>query len=405
MRFAHGVRPVDPAKAWTLLASAGRDRSGRPGRRRQDGAGAGAGLDRRRAAAGPAGAGRSRCRPRRRKAFAEAPGVRLLTSAEGVLVARAGAGGQAADDAAGDGRGAASVGPHTLVISIAAGISLATLSAGLDTDRVIRAMPNTPAQIGQGVTGAVALEVSARTTARWPMRCSAPPGEVMWFDDEAQARRGDGALGLGAGLCVLYGRGDGGGRRCGRGSIPAQAMLLARQTVIGAAALMEADATPVSVLRENVTSPKGTTAAALGGADGAGRARGADGPGGDGGAAAVGRARPRLRRDDHYDDFDRGRHPGRDGRRGAAVSRGAEAGVHPDDRFRAGDRGQEIVGADHRALHAGDAGRPAGAGGGQLPAAADRAGALGSADARLRGRRRRHRAGGGGARRCRTASR
>jgi pyrroline-5-carboxylate reductase len=51
----------------------------------------------------------------------------------------------------------------------------------------------------------------------------------------------------------------------------AQAMALARKTVVGAAALMEADSTPVSVLRENVTSPKGTTAAALGvlmGADG-----------------------------------------------------------------------------------------------------------------------------------------
>ena len=40
-------------------------------------------------------------------------------------------------------------------------------------------------------------------------------------------------------------------------------MQLARQTVIGAAALMEADPTPASMLRENVTSPKGTTAAAL----------------------------------------------------------------------------------------------------------------------------------------------
>ena len=49
-----------------------------------------------------------------------------------------------------------------------------------------------------------------------------------------------------------------------QGLDPNQAMMLARQTVIGAAALMEADTTPVSVLREDVTSPKGTTAAALG---------------------------------------------------------------------------------------------------------------------------------------------
>ena len=49
-----------------------------------------------------------------------------------------------------------------------------------------------------------------------------------------------------------------------QGFSAAQAMHLARQTVIGAAALLEADEAPASVLRENVTSPKGTTAAALG---------------------------------------------------------------------------------------------------------------------------------------------
>ena len=48
-----------------------------------------------------------------------------------------------------------------------------------------------------------------------------------------------------------------------QGLDPDQAMQLARQTVIGAAALMEADPAPASVLRQNVTSPKGTTAAAL----------------------------------------------------------------------------------------------------------------------------------------------
>src|SRR5258707_5710487 len=52
------------------------------------------------------------------------------------------------------------VGKHTLIISIAAGISLHTLSAGLDSERVIRAMPNTPAQVGKGITGVVALDVS-----------------------------------------------------------------------------------------------------------------------------------------------------------------------------------------------------------------------------------------------------
>ena len=48
-----------------------------------------------------------------------------------------------------------------------------------------------------------------------------------------------------------------------QGFDPPQAMHFARQTIIGAAALLEADETPASQLRENVTSPKGTTAAAL----------------------------------------------------------------------------------------------------------------------------------------------
>src|SRR5690606_35766732 len=48
------------------------------------------------------------------------------------------------------------IGPQTLAISIAAGIDIARLSRGLDMGRVVRTMPNTPAQIGKGITGAVA---------------------------------------------------------------------------------------------------------------------------------------------------------------------------------------------------------------------------------------------------------
>src|SRR5690554_840206 len=48
------------------------------------------------------------------------------------------------------------MGPQTLVLSVAAGISSARLSEGLGTERVVRTMPNVPAQIGKGMTGAVA---------------------------------------------------------------------------------------------------------------------------------------------------------------------------------------------------------------------------------------------------------
>src|SRR5690606_14958791 len=76
------------------------------------------------------------------------------------------------------------VGRQTLVISIAAGIPLATLAAGLDTKRVVRAMPNTPAQLGKGISGAVGLDISDadRATAGALLGTA---GALLWFDKEA----------------------------------------------------------------------------------------------------------------------------------------------------------------------------------------------------------------------------
>lgn len=196
------------------------------------------------------------------KSFAEVAGVRLLRSIEGVLVhvLVLAVKPQAMRQVMGE--VLPSVGRHTLVISIAAGISLATMSAGLDTERVIRAMPNTPAQIGRGVTGVVALDVSEDDRAMADALLGTA-GEVVWFADEAKL---DAVTALsGSGPAYVFYMVEAmavAGMR--QGLDPNQAMMLARQTVIGAAALMEADSTSVSVLRENVTSPKGTTAAALG---------------------------------------------------------------------------------------------------------------------------------------------
>jgi pyrroline-5-carboxylate reductase len=153
------------------------------------------------------------------------------------------------------------VGKHTLVISIAAGISLHTLSAGLDTDRVIRAMPNTPAQIGKGITGAVGLDISAADRAIGDALLGAA-GEVIWFDAEGMLDAVTAVSGSGpAYVFYLVEALAMAGMR--QGLSPGAATQLARGTVIGAAALMAADATPAATLRENVTSPKGTTAAAL----------------------------------------------------------------------------------------------------------------------------------------------
>jgi pyrroline-5-carboxylate reductase len=155
------------------------------------------------------------------------------------------------------------VGPHTLVVSIAAGISIATLSAGLGTGRVVRTMPNTPAQIGKGMTGAVAggdVEPKDRDAANALLSAA---GQVAWFDAEGDLDAVTAVSGSGPAY-VFYLVEALAAAGVAQGLSEHVAMQLARQTVIGAAALMEADPAPASVLRQNVTSPNGTTAAALG---------------------------------------------------------------------------------------------------------------------------------------------
>jgi pyrroline-5-carboxylate reductase len=153
------------------------------------------------------------------------------------------------------------VGAHTLVLSIAAGISLNTLASGLFSERIVRAMPNTPAQVGKGITGAVGLHITDedRDIANALLQAA---GAVMWFDTENKLDAVTAVSGSGPAY-VFYMVEALAVAAMRQGLDPGQAMQLARQTVVGAAALMEADPQPVSVLRENVTSPKGTTAAAL----------------------------------------------------------------------------------------------------------------------------------------------
>jgi pyrroline-5-carboxylate reductase len=153
------------------------------------------------------------------------------------------------------------VGPHTLVVSIAAGVLIETLAKGLATTRIVRAMPNTPAQIGKGISGLAGLQISDadREVAEALLRAA---GEVMWFDRESQLDVVTAVSGSGpAYVFHMVEALAAAARRQGLEDGPA--MQLARQTVVGAAALMESDPQPVSVLRENVTSPNGTTAAAL----------------------------------------------------------------------------------------------------------------------------------------------
>jgi pyrroline-5-carboxylate reductase len=195
------------------------------------------------------------------KAFAAETGVRLLKTADHVLIHVLVLAVKPQSMAEALQQLHPAVGKQTLVISIAAGISLRTLSHGLNTERVIRSMPNTPAQIGKGITGAVGLKIGDADREVADALLGAA-GQVVWFDDEAKLDAVTAVSGSGpAYVFYLVEALAVAGMR--QGLDPGRAMQLARQTVVGAAALLEADPQSASVLRENVTSPKGTTAAAL----------------------------------------------------------------------------------------------------------------------------------------------
>ncbi len=151
-----------------------------------------------------------------------------------------------------------------LSISIAAGRTTAFFARHLgDGAAVIRTMPNTPAAIGEGITGAYAPpHVSAEQRAL-AQHLLSPVGAVVWVDDEDQLDAVTAVSGSGPAYVFLLIEAMAiAGEKLGLA--PDIAMTLARQTVIGAAALAKAEPqNSARLLRESVTSPNGTTAAAL----------------------------------------------------------------------------------------------------------------------------------------------
>ena len=194
--------------------------------------------------------------------FARSNGIRLLASPIGVLtrVLVLAVKPQVMDSVMRQVRPV--VGRQTLVISIAAGISLATITQALQTGRVVRSMPNTPAQLGRGITGAVpGPEVGEGDRALANALLQAA-GDVLWFKEESKIDAVTAVSGSGPAYVfhMVEALAEAARRQ---GFSEDDAMLLARRTVTGAAALLESDPAPASVLRQNVTSPNGTTAAAL----------------------------------------------------------------------------------------------------------------------------------------------
>src|SRR5258705_12135991 len=153
------------------------------------------------------------------------------------------------------------VGPNTLVVSIMAGTPIAALEQVCD-GMVVRAMPNTPAAIGRGITVAVAaknVRVAHRATPDSLLRA---PGAGEWVDDEGLMDAGTAVSGSRPAYVLLLAEEL---ARAGvEAGLPAGlAAKLARETVAGSGELLHRSDLPAATLRQNVTSPGGTTAAAL----------------------------------------------------------------------------------------------------------------------------------------------
>jgi pyrroline-5-carboxylate reductase len=149
-----------------------------------------------------------------------------------------------------------------LVLSIAAGIRLADMSRWLEQSRCIRAMPNTPALIGKGITGLFTkADISPEDRALAETICNAV-GQSIWVSDEklmdaVTAVSGSGPAYVFAFLEAMQSAGE-------KLGLDAQSSRkLAYATLEGATQLAQNSSEPASVLRERVTSKGGTTAAAL----------------------------------------------------------------------------------------------------------------------------------------------
>jgi pyrroline-5-carboxylate reductase len=152
--------------------------------------------------------------------------------------------------------------PGPLILSIAAGIRIKDMSRWLDHARCVRAMPNTPALIGKGMTGLFAdTAVNATDRALAETICNAV-GQTVWVKEEklmdvVTAVSGSGPAYVFAFLEVMQSSGE------KLGLDAATARKLAYATLEGATQLAHNSDEHVGVLRERVTSKGGTTAAAL----------------------------------------------------------------------------------------------------------------------------------------------
>ncbi len=155
--------------------------------------------------------------------------------------------------------------PHTtgaLHLSVAAGIRSGSIAHWLGTERVVRAMPNTPALVGKGMTALVARAAVTSDDRGRVERVMAPTGDCLWVEQEVQLDAVTALSGSGPAYVFYFIEAM---TQAGvdMGLPHAQAQRLAVGTFVGASELARASDEPPEVLRQRVTSKGGTTYAAI----------------------------------------------------------------------------------------------------------------------------------------------
>src|SRR5689334_22795481 len=155
------------------------------------------------------------------------------------------------------------VGKGTLLLSIMAGRTMAFLEKSFPTGTpIVRAMPNTPAAIGRGISVAVGNAGIATSQRKQASDLLAAIGKVEWVSNESLMDAITALSGSGPAYLFLLAE-TMASAGIAAGLPPALATRLARETIIGSADLLDRSNLDAATLRENVTSPGGTTAAAL----------------------------------------------------------------------------------------------------------------------------------------------
>jgi pyrroline-5-carboxylate reductase len=151
---------------------------------------------------------------------------------------------------------------NALHLSVAAGITSDSIAQWLSTDRIVRAMPNTPALVGLGMTGLFARAAASETDRQLVETVVKTTGDFVWVDAEKQLDAVTAISGSGPAYVFYFleAMRDAGAEM---GLPPELAQRLAMGTFAGATALAQQAQDPLPTLRERVTSKGGTTYAAL----------------------------------------------------------------------------------------------------------------------------------------------